>query len=212
MSNASTPKTPPRQFHYLPALLSYLVPGLGQIIQGRVAKGVLFLVCIYTLFFYGMYQGSATVKISEPGGDGKVEEYRVIGNVYLPDEAGPGRNNVFGANEEQLKPPSFMRLVSNLYNRPQFLGQFWTGVVVWPAVYQYLHYDKNQKADPVLGQFMRTPDERDINAVHTSGDKVLELAWVYTVIAGVLNIMVIYDACAGPAFTAPAEAPRENVA
>jgi hypothetical protein len=30
----------------------------------------------------------------------------------------------------------------------------------------------------------------------------LELGWVYTVIAGVLNIMVIYDAVAGPAFLA----------
>jgi hypothetical protein len=27
----------------------------------------------------------------------------------------------------------------------------------------------------------------------------VELGWVYTVIAGVLNIMVIYDALAGPA-------------
>jgi TM2 domain-containing membrane protein YozV len=208
MSNAATAKTPPppREFHFLPAFLSYLVPGLGQIIQGRVGKGVLFLVCIYTLFFYGMYLGSDTVRIDR---DNEVEVYRVIGNVYLPDEA--GRNNVFNLKDEQLT--SFTRLLSNLYNRPQFLGQFWTGIVVWPAVYQYVHYDKNQKGDPVLGQFERTPDESAINAVHTSGDKGLELAWVYTVIAGVLNIMVIYDACAGPAFTPAADEPsRENVA
>ena len=41
----------------LAAVLSYLVPGLGQIVQGRVGKGVLFLVGLYTLFFYGMYLG-----------------------------------------------------------------------------------------------------------------------------------------------------------
>src|SRR5436309_11162106 len=39
------------------ALLSYLVPGLGQIYQGRVGKGLLFLVSLYALFFYGMYLG-----------------------------------------------------------------------------------------------------------------------------------------------------------
>src|SRR5271165_7489210 len=48
------------------AVLSYLVPGLGQIYQGRVAKGLLFMVCLYGLFFYGMYLGSWS-------------------NVYLPD-------------------------------------------------------------------------------------------------------------------------------
>src|SRR6266849_4666080 len=49
------------------AFLSYLVPGLGQIYQGRVAKGLLFCVALYALFFYGMYLGHGM-------------------NVYLPDE------------------------------------------------------------------------------------------------------------------------------
>ena len=51
---------PPVVQEYQPwaAFLSYLVPGLGQIYQGRVAKGILFLVCVYGLFFYGMALGS----------------------------------------------------------------------------------------------------------------------------------------------------------
>ena len=32
------------------------------------------------------------------------------------------------------------------------------------------------------------------------GNKTWDLGWVYTVIAGVLNVLVIYDALAGPAF------------
>src|SRR5215471_19994039 len=59
---------PERTFSPLPALLSYLVPGLGQIVQGRVGKGLLFMICLYSLFFYGMYLGSWS-------------------NVYLPDMA-----------------------------------------------------------------------------------------------------------------------------
>jgi hypothetical protein len=47
---------------------------------------------------------------------------------------------------------------------------------------------------------MREPSAEAINAVSNASDKRLELAWVYTVIAGVLNIMVIYDAVAGAAF------------
>src|SRR5213592_4932166 len=61
MSTAASPakpQHPPRELQPLPCLLSLLVPGLGQIYQGRIGKGVLFLVCIYALFFYGMWLGS----------------------------------------------------------------------------------------------------------------------------------------------------------
>jgi hypothetical protein len=207
-------------------VLSYLVPGLGQIAQGRVAKGVLFLVCVYTLFFYGMYHGSGSIAL--PGPDGGNVTYTVSGPVYLPgSEAGGGLN--------------LGTLAINLYNRPQFLGQFWVGVVAWPALWQYFRDDKAQllaqidklrrevdsgldpeavteqkreqlqkleaqfaerkeKGDPLLGHFQEAPSDAAVNAIGNAGDKRLELAWVYTVIAGVLNIMVIYDAVAGPAF------------
>ena len=49
-------------------------------------------------------------------------------------------------------------------------------------------------------KFERTPDEKELNELQRNGNKRWDLGWVYTVIAGVLNIMVIYDAVAGPAF------------
>ena len=179
--------TPPlRELQPLPGLLSFLVPGLGQVYQGRVGKGVLFFVSIYALFFYGMYLGSGTVKAGEPA-----KTYTVSGNVYLPEA--PKQSAPF-----QNLPP----LANDLYNRPQYLGQFWVGVAAWPALWQYFNYDKNQDPQTALGQFERTPSDEALNAVHTEGDKLIELGWVYTVIAGVLNIMVIYDALAGPALLA----------
>jgi hypothetical protein len=39
-----------------------------------------------------------------------------------------------------------------------------------------------------------------LNKLQRDGDKTWDLGWVYTVIAGVLNVLVIYDALAGPAF------------
>jgi hypothetical protein len=222
---------PPREFSPLAGLLSYLVPGLGQISQGRTGKGLLFFVCIYALFFYGMYLGTGTVKAGE-------FEYRVPGNVYLPDTM-RGMENVQLANPYKL--PAF---ALDLYNRPQFAGQFWVGMAAWPAIVQYSHDDDqralreiqarraeadrldqtqpaeadrmrkdadklslglhtgNWPGNPIFGQFERAPTEEALNALNTSRDKELELGWVYTVIAGVLNIMVIYDAMAGPAFPA----------
>ena len=188
MSNAappgSPPPAPPRELQPVPGLLSFLVPGLGQIYQGRVGKGVLFLVCIYALFFYGMWLGSGSVRAGEPE-----RTYTVSGNVYLP-ETSPKNAPVQGLPQ----------IVNDLYNRPQYIGQFWVGVVAWPALIQYWNFDPKADSGPLLGQFERTPTDEALNAVHTYGDKVMDLGWVYTVIAGVLNILVIYDALAGPAF------------
>lgn len=190
MSSATTISNdvsmPDRPTDPVAAVFSYLIPGLGQIYQGRIGKGLLFFVCVYTMFFVGAYLGSGTVHLRH--GD-ETETYTVASNVYLPDTA------------EQNNPFNLPKLLANLYNRPQFAGQFWVGIAAWPAVWQYVNYDRRQEdGDPLLGNFQRTPSEASLNAVHTSGDKLLELGWVFTVIAGVLNVMVIYDALAGPAF------------
>jgi hypothetical protein len=152
-------------------LLSYLVPGLGQIYQGRIGKGLLFLVCLYGMFFYGMALGSWK-------------------NVYLPDTA----------RDRSLNPWNLPAPMANLYNRMQFAGQFWIGVAAWPAIYQYWTFDPERKEGTWLSMFDRTPDEAELNRLQREGDKTWDLGWVYTVIAGVLNILVIYDAFAGPAF------------
>ncbi|HKI37504.1 MAG TPA: DUF6677 family protein [Gemmataceae bacterium] len=172
MANPAYDKVPPPENAALAAFLSYLVPGLGQIYQGRVGKGILFFVCVYTLFFYGMSLGS----------------WR---NVYLPDTAG---------EDSQTNPWNLPRWAANLYNRPHFVGQFWVGVAAWPAAYQYNVYDPRRNDDPPLGGFERQPSEAVLQELQRNGDKTWDLAWVYTVIAGVLNVMVIYDAFAGPAF------------
>jgi hypothetical protein len=176
---------PPREFSFLAMLLSYVLPGLGQIYQGRVAKGLLFFFCLHGLFFYGMYLGDWA-------------------NVYLPD------------SPPNPKPWNLPDLVVNLYNRPQFAGQFWIGMAAWPAIWQYNHWVPVTLENPFWRNFERTPPERagmappgwegkSLNDLQTEGDKTWDLGWVYTVIAGVLNVLVIYDAAAGPAFGPEAE-------
>jgi hypothetical protein len=165
----------------LAAVLSYLVPGLGQIVQGRVGKGVLFLVGIYGLFFYGMHLGQWS-------------------NVFLADVTPPN---------PAAKIP---HVVMNLYERPHFAGQFWIGIAAWPAVRHYWHHNPNVNRGPVqnwsdfVRKFEAAPSQQELNDLQRDSDKRWDLGWVYTVIAGVLNVLVIYDALAGPAFAAPEEA------
>ena len=172
MSNNTEIRPAARSYSPLAGFLSYLVPGLGQIYQGRTGKGILFFVCLYSMFFYGMALGS----------------WR---NVYLPDTARP--NNP--ATIHWLPLP-----LANLYNRLHFTGQFWIGIGAWPAIVQYATYDDRQETGRYFGNFQRTPlHEEEITRLQRQGDKSWDLGWVYTVIAGVLNILVIYDAFAGPA-------------
>jgi hypothetical protein len=157
------------------ALLSYLVPGLGQMVQGRIAKGLLFLVCLYGLFFAGMAMG----------------KWR---NVYIVDTAKDA------AGDWENNPFHLPRGVANLYNRLHYVGQFWIGVAAWPAIWQYNHLPvPSEESSPFLHNFERMPSREEANATQREG-KLPDIAWVYTVIAGVLNILVIYDAFAGPAF------------
>lgn len=189
----------------LAAFLSYLIPGLGQVYQGRFGKGVLFFACIYILFFYGNALASGSVTLDGHGGERIT--YRVSGAVYLPDVYVPKPGELVqpppidGVPQPPVRSPfALNRLGTNLYNRLQFVGQFWVGVAAWPALYQYAAYGNDQVTpDPRLGFYMREPSETAINAVQTTGSKSMDLGWVFTVIAGVLNIMVIYDAFAGPA-------------
>ena len=174
----------PRAWNLLAALLSYLVPGLGQIAEGRIGKGVLFFVCIYTLFFYGTVLGSGSTTVGDT-------TYRITSPVYLPDSA--DKNN----------PLNLPTLLANLYNRPQFIAQFWAGIASWPAIWQYNRFNEKDESDSLFGTYQRTPSSTSLNAVQTNVGRTIELGWVLTVIAGVLNILVIYDALAGPAFLAP---------
>jgi hypothetical protein len=173
----------------LAGFLSYLVPGLGQIVQGRASKGLMFLVCLYGLFFYGMY----------------LDDWK---NVYIPD---------LPAHNPGSRLPAF---AVNIYNRPQFAGQFWIGIAAWPAIWQYNHLPvPSAEQSWFWHQFDRVPPERredappdwkgkSLNELQTEGDKTWDLGWVFTVVAGVLNVLVIYDAAAGPAF-GPREQARE---
>ncbi|MCS7046712.1 MAG: hypothetical protein NZO58_10180, partial [Gemmataceae bacterium] len=102
------------------------------------------------------------------------------------------------------------KLPANIYQRWHFAGQFWIGVSAWPALWQYFelpvpmiddpNHPDGRVPDPFWYNWQRCPSEAAINQLWVAGDKMLDLGWVYTVIAGVLNLLVIYDAYAGPAF------------
>ncbi len=154
----------------LAALLAWLIPGLGHLYQGRTAKGILFSVCILGTFVYGVFLGGRS-------------------------DLGYGRANYM----------SFRQGDSRLY----FLAQIGVGVPSFPAVIQALRVGRGDS--PLWNGFMAPPRiEGDNNPALRNSPTLdtlnyelstrFELATLYTVIAGLLNILAIYDAWGGPVF------------
>lgn len=150
------------------AALAWLIPGLGHIYQGRTGKGILFFVCVLGTFFYGLYLGG-----------GKV--------VYA---AVPW--------EQQY--------------RWQYWCQLGTGLVATPMLVQRERVLNGR--EPLWNGLMAPPRNQQVHWTDDSGRQTtqpnelamwtvkyhpyFELGTVYTVIAGLLNILVICDAAGGP--------------
>ena len=151
------------------AFLAWLIPGLGHLYQGRRAKAAIYFVCIMGLFCYGVYLGSAR-------------------------EIGWGRVVYFSRSPARLP----------------YICQLGVGIPAMPALVQA--YRMNNNKEVLWGGFMAPPWEKDkpfgqavanmdqptIHEVHLRLARFFELGTVFTLIAGLLNILAIFDAYAGP--------------
>jgi hypothetical protein len=179
----------------LAAFLAWLVPGLGHIYQRRTGKGVLFFVCIVGTFFYGWYIG------------GQRCVYASTANVFS------------------------MRF---LQDRWQYVCQFGAGLPALPALVER-HRVRDGK-QPLFGERFRPPydappagaarfesvDETDPKHTVQHPDELaqwnyelgdyFEIGTVFTVIAGLLNILAIYDAYGGPLIIIPPDDKKKQLA
>ncbi len=151
----------------LAAFLAWLVPGLGHWYQGRIAKGVLFFVCLMSTYAYGCYLG----------GSRQTGWARVVYMAWNEDD-----------------------------KRLFFLCQLGMGLPTMPAVIQASRV-RNGK-EPLWGGFMAPPrigppradgpTNLSLDELHRRLHMYFELGTLYTAIAGLLNVLAIYDAWAGP--------------
>lgn len=165
------------------AVLALLWPGLGHLYQQRIGKGLLFMACILGTFAYGCCLGEGRV-------------------VYAS----------FSGSEEDRRLP--------------FLAQMWVGLPALPAVIQRYRADNSNppfSRKPLWGGFQAPPrpsrtwetgeapkDKNDWTVSHWSkhlGYR-FEIGTVYCMIAGLLNLLVVFDAAGGPVPPDPAPKPK----
>lgn len=84
--------------------------------------------------------------------------------------------------------------------RWHYLAQLGAGVIAMPAILYKPQWRTWLPAS--VRDFEVQPTDEEIDALHREHGNEIDIATVYTVIAGLLNILVIYDALAGPALYA----------
>jgi hypothetical protein len=79
-----------------------------------------------------------------------------------------------------------------------YIGQFFVGLPALPALIQSTlsHFGY----EPILGGFMAEPSQIALNGLHPRLGKLVEIGTIYTTVAGLLNVLAIYDAYEGPAY------------
>lgn len=155
----------------LAALLAWLVPGAGHFYQRRYAKGAIYSVSILALWFFGFWVGGAHV-------------------VYASRHEGD--------------------------HRWHYYAQVGAGVVALPALIQTRHINSHEQIRdgvavtredyrPLWGGFMAPPrrpvseeNTDQVSAWYARYGAGFEMGTWYTMIAGLLNVLIIYDAYAGP--------------
>jgi hypothetical protein len=161
---ASTGETIELKDPAVAALLGWLVPGLGHLYQGRRAKGVLFMVCILSTFFYGLLLSNGRC-------------------VYASWQ--------------------------DWDRRLPYLCQVGIGLPAMPALVQT--YLVRSGRAPWFGGLMAPPATLgQLNEWYRELHRYMELGTVYTMIAGLLNILAVYDAWGGPVQLAPREEKKKK--
>ncbi len=174
---------------FLAAVLSWLVPGLGQIYQGRTFKGGVCMAALVTALVFGMWLGDGRVVYASwrPGdarfayiGQAGVGAVAIPAFVQAQLLAGRGREPMFAS--AWFAPPVHQgQLVSPEYAAT--LSRTSPGVAL---------------AEPGFGRPFAQVLNDELSAWQKQLGRRFEIGTLYTVIAGLLNMLVVFDALGGP--------------
>jgi hypothetical protein len=191
------------------ALLAWLWPGAGHFYQRRFTKGFLFMICIMGTFLYGLGIGRGrTVYASFRPNDFRWQF------ICQAGVGGPSLISVVQALKTRGGGDPFLVMAERYpegYVEPRS-GELREFEVI-PAE------DRSSfEGDPIRDGFMAppagpvTPQKLDVLGMwHAELRQFFELSTLFTLVAGLLNLLAIYDAFAGPSIVMPAEKDEEPV-
>lgn len=183
------------------AALSWLLPGLGQLYQGRRLKGALFMAALVTTFVAGMWIGGGRVVYAswKPG----EKRWPFLCQAGIGAAAIPAIIQAW-----RLDGPAKEPLLRSEFLAPPLVR----GQVVSPAYAERLIRDdpdideddfrplppwRQFRPFPGPGALDRRPADQ-LSIWQSRLGRFFEIGTLYTMIAGMLNLLVAYDAWSGP--------------
>ena len=180
------------------ALLAWLWPGAGHFYQRRFAKGFLFMICILSIFFFGLGLGRGRVVYASSKADDFRWQFACQIGIGLPAapavlqavKTSGGSDPMFVMCERFPPPPNypaddggglaFQRITPE--NRNGYHGRtLKDGFMAAPQGPIFSNYRD------VLGMW------------HFDYKHNFDMGTLFTMVAGLLNLLAIYDAFVGPA-------------
>ncbi len=235
-SQPSASDTPPIDLAdpYLAAFLAWLLPGAGHFYQGRWGKGGLFMVCILATFFVGLWMGQGRVVYASWRPNDQRYAYICQVGVGLP--ALPAL--VQAMRMKSGEAPYWNGIMAPPLLKGQRLPRQWVEEQVakgnldaadFPELSRpeprdyveylcHVEYYTNDRGEVVeqdtdaAPKYLATSSRDSYNQLSDWNLRMgpfFELGTVYTLIAGLLNVLAIFDALAGPA--APTTAPKHPI-
>lgn len=181
---------------WLALLLAWIFPGLGHFYQGRVVKGAIFALCLIPLLAMGLWMGT----YREPSADNAPGTLRFASCVYCdfgkPSGSSAGLLQRLMAGRLYFIPQAAnaMMAIPALVQSQRFADGkqlYWNGAFAPPAKVP-------GQGRPTLNEILLT--------IHSWFD----LGTIFIAVAGMLNILVMFDAFAGPAWLIPEEGEEQN--
>ena len=180
---------------YVAAVLAWLIPGAGHFYQRRFAKGLLFMVCVLSTFFVGLGLGHG----------------RVVYASYRPNDF-RWQYPLFQVHCGIVALPAMVQA----YKTKDGSDPYWVLCQRYPADYKVesLRFSEISKdeltsispketlKDGLMAPPPGVPDpqhEDALGAWHFDYRHFYELGTLYTMVAGILNLLAVYDAFCGPA-------------
>lgn len=173
----------------LAAILSWAVPGLGQLYQGRTFKGRLFMGAILGAFLAGMWLG---------GG-------RVVYASWKPGDTRWAFLCQAGAGLVAMPAVVQSLALNGAAKQPLFGSQFMAPPLVAGQYVSRAYADRLAASDPDIDadDFFDRPPLKQFRGEQVSLwqrqlGRWFDIGTLYTMLAGMLNVLVVYDAWAGP--------------
>ncbi|MEZ6095558.1 MAG: DUF6677 family protein [Pirellulaceae bacterium] len=186
------------------ALLAWLWPGAGHFYQRRFAKGFLFMISVLSIYFLGLFWGTSRVVYASTRSEDFRWQYFCQAGVGIPAFPALIQAAVAKDGADPLWP------IAERFPRIEAPDRDMPYLVLDRRSYSKVTSEDKlpEGMKPIKDGFMAAPGYVNLNENCVLGHWHLELGHffeigtLYTLIAGLLNVLAVYDAYVGPVIIA----------